>query len=124
MLDKYSFIIFPPKGYGDMNFDDDGDRYFGAFFVIIGVMFISVAVGIVIDYISQSREEDKPDEVPTANSLQDDINDLWADVRSSVGILVVTLLTGAVGFMYAEGLSFEKSFYWAAVTMTTVGIYN
>ena len=53
----FVFVTLATVGYGDLTFDVQGHRIFGALFVLFGVIFVGAAIGIVIDGISQRREE-------------------------------------------------------------------
>lgn len=49
------------------------------------------------------------------------MKDLPSNLRASITILLVVLLTGTVGFHLLEGAGLVASLYWTAATITTVG---
>lgn len=49
------------------------------------------------------------------------LKDLPSNLRASITILLVVLLSGTVGFHLLEGAGFVTSLYWTVATITTIG---
>jgi len=146
----FAFITFTTIGYGDLtflqtanpdatNYNPDFtpttfDKIFGGFYVFFGVAFMSTAIGVILDYAAQRQEQQtrqlKEVEQMTITLKRKSTFHLKSELRNvhlgclrSVAVIVVTCVCGAGMMMTVDRRewTYAEAFYWACVTMTTVG---
>lgn len=121
LLDCLSFITqtLTTVGYGYLHPSSSSSRIFVAFYIFVGVLMI---FGIMADITSSvirlvRKRYHKPAK----------LNKLQVIVRAVLNCIMwifitfLTLLFGAAMFAATEGWEMDKAFYFAAVTVATVG---
>ncbi|RYH10489.1 two pore domain potassium channel family protein [archaeon] len=121
LLDCLSFITqtLTTIGYGYLHPTTSSARIFVSFYIFIGVLMIfGIMADITYSIVRFVRKRyHKPAKL---NKLQVIVR---AVLNCIMWVLITfaTLLFGAAMFAATEGWAFDKAFYFAAVTITTVG---
>jgi len=147
-VDSMYFVVvtMTTVGYGDLGFTeasalaknktlaggDHMDKIFGGCFVFIGVSFIGAAAGIILDAVSQQAEQAAlmmqrkakdafADDLEVKFDLDLELRNLYLRGFKQLRNIGVVVWCGTVVMVYFEDWEFADGFYWACVTMTTVG---
>eukprot|EP00400_MALV-I_sp_L67-5_P000955 gene955-1160_t len=125
----FAIVTLSTVGYGDYTLQHE-NRFCGALFVLVGVVFVSTAMGVIFDHVTAERaaEKELEDDTPTAADVHQEIQDLFDQARNSFIQLAIVVGVGTVGFYFLEvdvahdyQTTISQAFYWASVTVTTVG---
>ena len=123
----FTLVTLTTVGYGDFHpsRDDPASQLFTCFFVLLGIVFISIALSFLIGRILDQEEllisraldnDDSPDLPGRCGLTHRD----WKIVVS-VATFVLLLVLGVVVFAVAEELTFVQSLYLVCISVTTVG---
>jgi len=124
----YVITTMTTIGYGDYYPCNTAGRVLTFFYIFLGLVGATTALGIVAEYF-QNKSSDKMVKSLDTND-EDDISPEQWNVITSIVIYVVMLVIGAV-FIMRDGesfsqtpsgtLNFADAMYWAMVTSSTVG---
>eukprot|EP00927_Polykrikos_kofoidii_P025135 TRINITY_DN2264_c0_g3_i1.p1 TRINITY_DN2264_c0_g3~~TRINITY_DN2264_c0_g3_i1.p1 ORF type:complete len:468 (+),score=77.53 TRINITY_DN2264_c0_g3_i1:59-1462(+) len=140
----FGVVTFTTVGYGDFDFIDpdprtswgDFDKYLGGVFVFCGVVFIGAAAGTVLDEFAKRAEAKAKSSIRSAEAdivnhedakkdfdLEKEICQLYGRLwKRELPIILFTTFIGALCMRQLEDTwNFADGFYWASITMTTVG---
>jgi len=136
-VDSFYFVTvtISTVGYGDKNFDfnrENFDRIFGAIYVFVGVVIISVAAGVILNELQlkaeklvankmKTSEKDIADGKPPKFDFNAEVFTVFTDVIKTFGVIGCALAVGSAGMMILEDWTFSQAFYFCSITMTTVG---
>jgi len=111
----FCIISLLTVGYGDLSPTNNSMKLFTVFFIYIGLSFVAGTVGLLVGRALATVTED------------DDTTKKWGMSRNSREVLWAVMLIIALGsvgtiFYYCnEELSFVDAFYFAMITLATVG---
>eukprot|EP00929_Paragymnodinium_shiwhaense_P069140 TRINITY_DN34879_c0_g1_i4.p2 TRINITY_DN34879_c0_g1~~TRINITY_DN34879_c0_g1_i4.p2 ORF type:complete len:443 (-),score=141.76 TRINITY_DN34879_c0_g1_i4:207-1535(-) len=138
-------VTLTTVGYGDEDFliggkneeTSDADKYLGAIYVFVGVVFISAAAGVILDELSTRAQEAmekllrKKTQEAAAQGVGATMEVMDADVEIrklyrklafvEIPKIIATLALGTFAMMELEQWALPDAFYFSCVTMTTVG---
>eukprot|EP00930_Biecheleria_cincta_P071708 TRINITY_DN59177_c0_g1_i1.p1 TRINITY_DN59177_c0_g1~~TRINITY_DN59177_c0_g1_i1.p1 ORF type:complete len:342 (-),score=47.83 TRINITY_DN59177_c0_g1_i1:145-1170(-) len=138
LVDSVYFVAvtITTVGYGDLSFMSASKykgRIFGGCYVFVGVVFIAVAMGKILDVLQErsqrllrtmltSEQKAMAEGYPPA--CFDLKRELWKvygrAAKCSIWI-AATIAVGTLTMSHMEGWSLGDAFYFSCVTMTTVG---
>mmetsp|Transcript_17396 Transcript_17396/g.38046 ORF Transcript_17396/g.38046 Transcript_17396/m.38046 type:complete len:348 (+) Transcript_17396:94-1137(+) len=127
----FAVVTISTVGYGDQGFavgqSQAIDHLFGACYVFVGVLFVATNATDVIHFFESQAEARlaafrvavRQEEATFV--LEDEIHELMVNVKMGTIQIILFLLVGALGMSFLEGWYLSDAFYWACVTLTTVG---
>lgn len=111
----FCIISLLTVGYGDLSPTNNSMKLFTVFFIYIGLSFVAGTVGLLVGRTLATVTED------------DDMTKKWGmsrNLREVLWAAILIMALGSVGtiFYYCnEELSFVDAFYFAMITLATVG---
>mmetsp|Transcript_761 Transcript_761/g.961 ORF Transcript_761/g.961 Transcript_761/m.961 type:complete len:392 (-) Transcript_761:49-1224(-) len=128
----FTVNTFLSIGYGDMTISGANERFFTAFFVLFGVGFVGTAVGVVLSQEADTKEEDlqkyKKSEAFRRDGGEEKFSIHKWEMKYSRRKFVISIIeiffvmaVGTIVMGLGEDWTYAEAFYWASVTITTVG---
>jgi len=114
--------IFTSVGYGDFAVRDDVTRFGIALHLLVGVVVVVNCVADLVPEIVRGHQRRKLQRMPGIKlDGEDHLHDAVLNSTRAFAWFLACIPLGTVGFFLLEHVSWTEAFYWAVVTMTTVG---
>ena len=115
----FATVTLTTVGYGDLVPTTVGAKFFAVFYILLGLSLVASSVGMMTASVEEKVEEAE-EEVATADRVSKG-RERMARVFAAVGTLLLLALIGLLFVHFNEGFAWSDSFYWAFVTLSSVG---
>merc|ERR1719247_598349 len=111
----FAVVTLTTVGFGDLFPRTKPMKMFTVLYVVVGIVFVGETmlefsrscINASFEYFLERAGRGKPD--------------MRARLIVIVALFTLTIVTGTIGVSIIEGWDFVDSFYWAVITVTTVG---
>jgi len=108
-------------GYGNTVPTSSGGKLFTIFFVLIGIGFIALALGILSDYFASKHEKMMIKLLKSGEKPEDESCKSYKQILIDSAILILIFLTVILFYTLYEDLSIIDAVYMACISLTTIG---